>query len=374
MKKINFFRTGFMALTLAVAMPMSFTACSSDDDDNKDNTETTLDEDGNPATAEQLAEDEQDKKITSATDGLAYFQDAITAENSNKQLLYYRWGTVLYPSDAGHLYIGVDDFAEAKKIFKLWISTEENTATITENSDGSLDATLKKEDGTKQLIVYLKKGTGNNVAEVTVSDESKIRHFDKITFMLNSAWPVNAESKKWHLGDKCTVTLNSDNNVEKKLNDKDKKMTFVCIRTEKNGTKPMFVSCTKHTNYKCGYSGTYPTFSRIRFSGWAPWKSTAKTITSLINEDWDLLCDAINSAHGSFNASMEYWIDYKPGTSSIYWYTWTYEKGGEGTKHNYQVGHGAPFLLYFDCKSDSEIYDGMTIKVSRTEPSGEDDQ
>ena len=121
----------FLLMLLAVALPFGFSACSSDDDNNS-----------NPA--------EQEEEPATATDGLSYFQSAITAEDGNKNLLYYHYGEVLYDNAPEHLYIGADTWDEAKKTFRNWISG--NHASVSETTD-QLTATLKDEKGNTQLTV-----------------------------------------------------------------------------------------------------------------------------------------------------------------------------------------------------------------------------
>lgn len=328
----------FLAMLLAVVMPLSFSACSSDDDDNKST--NTEQEEEEPATV---------------TDGLAYFQSAITAEDSNHKLLYYHYGEVLYDNDPEHLYLGVDSWDEAKKTFRNWISSK--YAKLTESSS-ELKAELKDEQGNVQLTVYLKKAEGTKVAEVTFSDESKLRHFAEITFLLNSAWPFNSGDSKWKVGDILSnATLASTyKDFSKYQVDADKVLNFVCIREADNGTRPMFVAVTNE-EYKSGYQSRADEFHAMRMSGFAPEESAAKTIVTQMNENWDVIEKALNKAcSDAFSGSTDYWI-YDKGTGC--WYTYKYK---DGTKTEYKAGNYFRFLLYFDDKKDADIEDGMTVQ------------
>ena len=342
MKKNDFLRTrhmSLMAMLLAVVLPFGFCACSSDDDDNNTSNNT-----------------EQEDEDNTPTDGLAFFQSAITQEDSLQNLLYYHYGEDLYNNE--HLYIGADTWDEAKKTFRYWISKDETITKVTE-SDDQLTAKLTDTNGNAQLTVYLKKGTGQNVAEVTVSDDSKLRHFTQITFLLNSAWPYNSGDNKWEVGNVLkNITLTSTNNVQNQLADADKTLNFVCIREAGNGYKPMFVAVTNEV-YKCGYKSDYPDYDAIRFSGFAPDKSGAGTIQSLMNENWDVIEMALNNAgSGPFSGTTDYWIDEK---TNMKWYAYQYK---DGTTTGYKSSNKQRFLLYFDNKADSNIEDEMTIKVT----------
>ena len=330
----------FLILLLAVALPFGFSACSSDDDDN------------NGKGTEQEEEDDN-----TASDGLAYFQSAITQEDSNQNLLYYHYGEDLYNNE--HLYIGADTWDECKKTFGYWIPGDKSLAKVSEGDD-EVKAELRDEQGNTQLTVYLKKGTNASVAEVTVSDESKIRHFTQISFVLNSTWPFNSGDNQWEVGDIVeNLTLTSSNKVENYLDEKDKTLSFVCIREASNGTKPMFIACTK-TDYACGYKTSNPnSHYYVRYSGYAPSSSTAETITSLMKDDWDTIEKALSKADcGEFSGSTDYWIDDK-GTGT--WYAYQYKSG---TKTGYSKGTELRFLLCIDDLKDSEVKANSTVKVT----------
>ncbi len=327
----------FLLMLLAVALPFGFSACSSDDDNNS-----------NPA--------EQEEEPATATDGLSYFQSAITAEDGNKNLLYYHYGEVLYDNAPEHLYIGADTWDEAKKTFRNWISG--NHASVSETTD-QLTATLKDEKGNTQLTVYLKKDSGTKVAEVTVSDEAKLRHFTEITFLLNSAWPYNSGDNKWEVGDSvCNVTLASTySKFSSNQYEADKQLSFVCIRAAGNGTRPLFVAVTNE-EYKCGYKSNAAEFYAMRMSGFAPTESTAKTIVTQMNENWDVIEKALKRLGTKFSGDTEYWT-YEKG--ELCWYSFKYK---DGTKTSHSAGDKLRFLVYFDNQKDEDIKDDMTVKVT----------
>lgn len=348
MKKNDFLRTrrmSLMAMLLAVVLPMGFSACSSDDDDNN--------------TSNNTEQEEDDTK----TNDLAYFQKAIVQTDTLGNFMYYHWGEELYANDKGHLYIGVDDYAAAEKILNYWIPADMTlTKTSTRSDDVALTyvtGTFTDEDGNAQTTLYFAPGEDTHVAEVTFSDDSQLPYFYQITFMYNSAWPYNSGDNKWEVGNVLkNITLTSTNNVQNQLADTDKTLNFVCIREAGNGYKPMFVAVTNEV-YKCGYKSDYPDYDAIRFSGFAPDKSGAGTIQSLMNENWDVIENALNNAgSGPFSGTTDYWIDEK---TNMKWYAYQYK---DGTTTGYKSSNKQRFLLYFDNKADSDIEDGMTVKVT----------
>lgn len=342
MKKIT-----FLALLAALVLPLGFAACSSDDDDNNNG-------------------GGQETTKTSKYDDLKYFQDVITDLDNSGNLLGYHYGKELYKdSDPGHLYIGADTWDEAEKMFRRWLTSDVSITKISSDTNG-LQAELTDTLGNKQLTVYLKPSTSEtNVAEVTVSDDSKLKYFYQITFMLNDAWPQNAKSgKHWRKGD--VLYEGYAVSIEERLNEKDFPLTWVCIRAGTNGNKPVFVAVTNHSEYKCGSSTLRPAYHNIRTSRYCPNKSEAAQLDSLLIKDWDLFVAAMSEA-GATTLSKDgyYWYDWNDGGSSshyhaYYYYTGEDYKSGASTFF-YVDAESAPFLLYFDWYEDDEVHDDMSI-------------
>ena len=171
------FLPALLALLMLATVAPTFTACS-DDDDDKNNSEQT---------------DNQKLQY----DDLDIFQRAICNIDSAGQLMRYKIGQALHDAEPQHLYIGVDDIEEAAKMFRTWIAPDVKLPAGNADLTAELTDTLGHAQGT----IYFRAGSGQTVAEVTYSPETKLKYIDKITFLLNSAWPYNSGEKVWHLGD-----------------------------------------------------------------------------------------------------------------------------------------------------------------------------
>lgn len=345
------------ALLCAVAQGLVLTACSSDND-NDDNVEL-------PET-----------DAYNVFDDLGYFQNAIVETDSLDNFLYYHYGEELYPNDKGHLYIGVDTWDEAEKMFRAWIApdvTLSNTAPSTKSLQGS----FTDEQGKAQLTAFLKPGEGNIVAECTVSDESQLKHFNQVTFLLNSTWPHNSGENIYHVGD---LVLGMDIHdrgcdlyeygydesfcdcINSYLHEKDKRLNFVCLREQSNGVKPLFAAITSHDGYKCG-GDLYPAHCNICNSDYTPNESEAGSIRSLLTSNWSFFVDAFKDAgFGPLTEDCDYFIDrwHFGGFLNLvtYYDTYSYKTG---YINGIMIGGSRRFLLYFDNYSDEDLDDFMTL-------------
>ena len=165
MKKNKFL--SLLGLMLMAAALTTFTACSgSDDDDNQSGT-------------------------TYMYDDLDYFQKALCTIDDAGNLVSYNTGTILYKDEPQHLYIGVDNIEEAARIFAKWLSPDVKLPDITP-SVRELTAQLTDKQGKAQGTIYFRAGTEPIVAEVTASAGTQLKFIDRITFLLNSAWPQNS--------------------------------------------------------------------------------------------------------------------------------------------------------------------------------------
>lgn len=345
MKKIKFF-----ALLAALVLPLGFAACSSDDDDDKNNNNNQ----------EAPATDKGD-----TYDDLSFFQNSIVELDSTGNYRQSVAGVALYNDDPEHLYIGVDTWDEAEEWFRSFLAPD---VTATTTSDG-LEAKLTDEKGNAQATAYLKHSTKTtNVAEVTVSDESKLKYFTQLTFMLNSAWPENAANKsKYKLGDVLNIKISGiewnkgaghDCSSYKKYNEDDFDMEWVCIRKSGNGTKARFVGITKNKIY-------YNPFVTVwRETCFVPALSTAKSIGSNLTDNWDMYVEIFESLGRTLNTSHDYWIDHQHYSGLGVQYTdhWSYYKNDEyyGAKSDDEQYY---ILFKIDWLSDDEIYDGMTVSA-----------
>lgn len=268
------------------ATPM-FTACSDDDDDNKNE---------NPSQEE-----------TSKYDDLAVFQNAICRIDSLGNLAYYHVGEALYESEPQHLYIGVDDIEEAAKWFRNWIAPDVTLGNISPTTT-DLTAQLTDTLGRAQGTIYFRKGSGQTVAEVTYSPETQLKYIDRITFLLNSAWPFNSGGNQWHKGDikKFQITGKAGNS----LDDDDQTLNFVLIREGRNGVKPMWCAITNNTYRNLNFDG-WTDFERIQSSSYCPSYGTACTISDILCSDWSFFMSKFKEAgEGKLNWGSSYWIDY----------------------------------------------------------------
>lgn len=343
MKK-NFFMT--IVLLAAVVLPLGFASCSANDNPVEDPDEQDITE----------------AVIIDAWDAPRFFLHAIaTCDQEGNNFESFAWGEELYPNtDPGHLYIGVDTFDEAEQIFRRWLAPNVNPGLIPP-SDKALKCPLPDLKGIPQMEVYLKPGeTDDVVAEVTVSDESKLKHFYKITFLKNSAWPTNDDETTWEVGDIVkNVKLTSDNNIEDKLNDKDKRLDFVCIRKSGNGIKPWFITVTKHEDYVCGGTIERPTYKRIRMSYWTPDEDTANEIQSLMSENWSLIESEFEDADcGTLSEGRYYWIDRCHKSKS---HLFDEMKYSTGALQGHSKNTSGTFLLNFNNYSAEDVYDDCTV-------------
>ena len=339
-----------IALLCTMMLPMGFAACSSDDNNN-----------------DVEAPETDEYKVF---DDLSYFQRAIVQMDPLGKFLYFHYGKVLYPNDRGHLYIGVNSWEEAEKIFRSWIAPDvvlSNVAPSSRALKGELTDTL----GNAQLTVYLQPGEGLNVAECTVSDESQLEHFTCVSFIDNSDWPEDSGENNWKVGDVVLGLMIHDrdcdmfkyvdpgcNCINNSLDDKDKMLNFVCLREQSNGVKPLFAAITAHDGYKCG-GGIYPSYVNIRESDYTPNESEAGTIRSLLNSNWDFFVSAFKEAgFGPLTEGCDYFIDKKHYGGFLnlvtYYDTYSYKTG---YINGILVGGSRRFLLYFDNLSDDEIDD-----------------
>ena len=187
MKKNKFL--SLLGLMLMAAALTTFTACSgSDDDDNQSGT-------------------------TSMYDDLDYFQKALCTIDDAGNLVSYNTGTILYKDEPQHLYIGVDNIEEAARIFAKWLSPDVKLPDITP-SVRELTAQLTDKQGKPQGTIYFRAGTEPIVAEVTASAGTQLKFIDRITFLLNSAWPQNSGDEDMgintNLGNDGELGINGD--------------------------------------------------------------------------------------------------------------------------------------------------------------------
>ena len=182
MKTIKFMNA-LAALAIAAT---GFTACSSDDDDNN-------------------GQNVPESQVVTDYDDLNYFQNAIVSIDSEGNFLSRNYGEALYDNDTTHLYIGVETLAQAEDIFREWVAPNGNVA----KTGNELTYLLTDVQGRAEGTIFFKAASSAGiVAEVTPSSPTLLKHFSKVTFLTNSAWPYNDSSDEvYHLGDTRRLTV-----------------------------------------------------------------------------------------------------------------------------------------------------------------------
>lgn len=158
---------GILGCFVCCTIAATFSACSDNDDDY------------------DVVNGPKQKIMTTAFDDLDFFQRAIIDMDSLGTFRGREWGVVRDLNDTTHLYIGVETLAQAEEIFREWVAPDiEPTATAT-----NLSCPLTSAEGNPQGMLYFTPSNeGNSVAEVTVSAGTKLKHFNRITFLSNKDW------------------------------------------------------------------------------------------------------------------------------------------------------------------------------------------
>ena len=324
-------------LDLMLCATPVLTACSDSDDDNINNTE-------NSANGSE----------TMKYDDLAVFQNAICRIDSLGHLAYYHVGEAIYEAEPQHLYIGVDDIEEAANWFRNWIAPDVELGNITPTTT-DLTANLTDTLGHSQGTIYFKAGSGQSVAEVTYSPETQLKYIDRITFMLNSAWPFNSSGKQWHKGDIKTFYITGD--AGEGLDDDDNPLNFVLIREGGNGVKPMWCAITNNS-YKNVREEFWKTdFEKVISSDYCPGLGKANTISDILCSDWGYFASKFNEAgEGKLEYGESYFIDhyeYKFAEAGDHLMVYD-RKEIKRASSNWSGGSKQPFLLKIDWLNDGE--------------------
>ncbi len=339
MKTNKIFHTGIMVSNLccALLLTVALFSCSDSNDDNNNGSE-------------------QAETVT--YDDLSYFQNCIIEVDDTGDIQMQHYGEVLYPDDPEHLYIGVDNYEEAEDLFREWMAPD-----VTLGTTAPLTACLTDSLGKAQGTVTFAKGTeSGHVAEVTASAETQLQKFRKITFLLNSAWPFNSSSPVHAVGQIVKISLAHLDDDYYGLMEDDKNLDWVCIREEKNGQKPIFVTITKNS-YKNGFGttaqGTYggaakiSKFDNLRDTYYCPGLENAKIISNILKEDWNSFCAYFEEANCGNLSQDAFWIDYSHGFflfpfNDIMLMSSGRTIGVDGDRK-------APFIFKVDWKSDYEV-------------------
>lgn len=302
-------------------------------------------------------EDAPDRVSVTTFDDLDYFQNSIVRVDSMGNFLYRIYGEFLDLDDTTHLYIGVEDLAEARALFDSWIAPD---ASVSE-SDGNVTCQLTDKKGKAQGTVYFRPtGVSQSVAEVSVSEGTGVRHFSQISFLLNSAWPLTSATSIWH---KFDIVRNvRAANIQEYLHPEDQSLNWVCVRESGNGQKAVFCAVTR-TDYDCGDADYYNTFeewesfTRVKNSRFTPAVGSAMAIGNIMQADWDLFWNVFQEAGCGDVGRMcwycgSHWAWFRTYHELIFY------------KDNYTYGEfdaNNPFLLKIDWLEDEQMYDGASV-------------
>ena len=284
MKKIRFndiVTKSCMSIFCAVILCSLSTSCSKDDD---------VVDDG---------EEEYRTHIVTSYDDLFYFQDIFIGVDSLGTFLYRSVGQPLptLDEDTTHLFVGVDNIDEALKYLDMSLAPDISRY-VSENN--SYTYTLSDFNGVAQGTVCFAPGTEtNHVAEITTNLPG-LKHFKRITFLDNEAWPIVANSGKYRLGDSREDKLDVGYWVDDIYSVAHYTQKFICIREKANGVKPLYVGITDDsvTGFNC----------RIT-SQWCPNVGVAKTISGIIKSDYDFYKACFDAAGITYHKGWLYWIN-----------------------------------------------------------------
>ena len=331
-----------MALFLAVTTSVVYVACSHDHD---------LDE--------QAKSDKEESVVIKTHDNLAAFQNTIVKTNEEGQVINHIYGEPIDSSDPEHLFIGVDDIEEAKKMFSLWLT---NDAVMKPTAKGGVSVLLTDKEGKPQGTIFFNPGTEeNHIAEVTASSETPLKGFRCITFLDNNAWPSNHLLKgayKWH---KFDIVKNIHlKGIKSKLSSSDQRLNFVCIQGSSNGVKPIFcaISNSKYLN-PLGNNDAWDV-CKSKYCPGEGTNPTAFNIQKLLNANWSAFLERFKEAgSGALIPGCNFWYDEQHGTWRSYNGVICYLSGYTYGEHKYDTSYN--FLFRIFGMNDSEIYDGAEL-------------
>lgn len=290
-------------------------------------------------------------------DDLSYFQNCIIRVDSLGNFKYRAYGELLDANDSTHLFIGVDELAQAEQFFREWIAPD---VEITEDH-GNLNCPLTDKDGNAQGTVYFRPTSGNGlIAEVSASDDTRLLYFRRITFMHNDNWPYTAPESKWH---KFDIVHDLDIPIEQYLWDEDHHLNWVCVRESGNGVPPIFCAVTTqaYPNTNEAGSASYA-YQQIVGSWFVPRMGGAKNLGNILQADWELFKEVFHEANGVDNLHRGMWIDdhhddeyviYTLHYDEVFYYKDNGHYGERSDAHYY--------LLKIEWVDDEDIYDGATI-------------
>lgn len=277
-------QTAAVSLFLA-ALSVGFAACDGDDYDK------------NAWEGKTVSEYESVKKY----DDLAFFQNAFVEVDSAGNFVNRSVGVPLHGDDTTHLYVGVDNMSEALAFWKNSLAPDMEQS---ETSTFNYSCTLTDQNGKLQGFVHFFPGSeAGHVAEITTS-LADLKHFTKVTFLRNDAWPMfHASAKgKYRLGDVRTMEIKYGRSDKGWWHET---IAFVCVREKSNGVKPLYVGITNKL-HNPSYTGSW----LLCFSQYCPAESNAQLISTLLRQDWDFFAACFQEAGGGpLGRGVGYWYD-----------------------------------------------------------------
>ena len=297
-------------------------------------------------------------EVRTGFDDLAIFENSILETDASGKVVDFFYGEQLDAKNPRHLFIGVDNMEEAEKMFHIWFAPDVEV----QRNGTRLTAMLTDKQGRDQGAVHLSAGTeDNHVAEVTFSSDIHLEHFDRITFLKNTAWPTKLRDTQKRYSKFDIVKDINFKDISNDVDDEDSKLNIVCIQSSGNGVKPIFCALTNH-KYGNPISNKY--IKNIRQSRYCPGEvsaPTAFTIQRILKADWDGFVETFKEAgSGSLVAGANYWYDESHYTF-IFEYNGVmdYRRGstyGEDSFDKYYQ-----FLLRVFNLDEDAIYDGASV-------------
>ena len=317
MNKSNF-KTMLLAGLMTLTGVAGFTACSDSDGDNNNGPS------GGSASKEEVAFDD-----------LSFFQDCIVRVDSLGQFMSRNYGEPLYENDTTNVYVGVETLEEARQMFDTWMAPDVKvTATP---STTNVTVKLTDPEGKPQGEVYFKEGTdGVTIAEVTTT--AAVRHFRKVSFIPNSAWPHNVQEGKFTKGVIYQMSVRThykNGHLGGTIESAYEKMKMVCIRAQGNGIPPMLLSIGNKkilNDNRTIFSKEYTDLIS---------ESDAEKARLILQEDWSMFVDVFREAgHGPLLENEWYWIN-EITDVGLFRYTKSVNLTHKGESGNFQWWDGA---------------------------------
>ena len=341
------------AFCLALLLSATISSCSDSNDDNDPAPEPT----------------EDDRLIT--YDDLRFFQNSIIEVDDAGNIVCQYIGEALYENEPLHLYVGVDNFEEAETMFRRWIAPD-----VTLPATAPLTAQLTDNEGKAQGSVTFAEATGNGaVAEVTASADTQLKHFNKITFLLNNAWPHNAAAPIHHVGDVITHALvGTDTRF---LADNDRLLKWVCIQEEGNGLPPIFIAITRNSYDRghYGYPNTHNQCKALKESHYCPNLERAQAISNILKSRWNMFCIFLDEAGCGSLRNDGFWINSEHDNTWFRYDDYMFYSSGtvyganQSSMFSDDGDKSMPFLLKIDWLKDSQV-SAMLVPTAGTDIPG----